>query len=158
MLTFLKNLNLYINVSSMKGEIIILGKRIRYFRQLRDLTQAELGEKIGVTRQAVASWEDNKRVPDIMTGRDIAKALDITMEDLTGKDDSELPTPIPATYRFLGTVTVEKDGKIKLPKSFLEEMGIKRGDQMLVLADVERGVEFLPMDILWKNMLGKYFY
>ena len=158
MLTFLKNLNLYTNVRSVKGEFIILGKRISYFRNLRNLTQEELGRKLGVTRQTIASWEDNRRIPDIMTGKDIAKALDITMEDLTGKDDSVLPTPVPTTYRFLGTITVEKDSKVKLPKSFLDEMGVKTGDQMLILADTERGVEFLPMDILWKNTLEKYIY
>ena len=151
----MKKRNLYTNVRSMKGEIIILGKRISYFRNLRGLTQEELGKKLGVTRQTIASWENNKKVPDIMTGRDIAKALDITMEDLTGKEDSVMQ--MPKTYRFLGTVTIGKDGKVKLPKNILDEMGVQAGDQMLVLADTERGVEFLPMDILWENTLKKYF-
>lgn len=139
----------------MKGEIIILGKRISYFRNLKGLTQEELGKKLGVTRQTIASWENNKKVPDIMTGRDIAKALDITMEDLTGEADSVMQTP--KTYRFLGTVTIGKDGKVKLPKKILDEMGVQAGDEMLVLGDTERGVEFLPMDILWESTLKKYF-
>ena len=34
-----------------------LGQRIAYYRKARNITQEELGEKCGVSSQAVSKWE-----------------------------------------------------------------------------------------------------
>lgn len=139
----------------MRGEVFIVGKKIKYFRHLRNVTQEELAKELGVIRQTVASWEKGVTSPDMETCMKIAEILNVQIEDLA--DDVKEDKSVPPTYRFLGTVTIGKDGKVKLPKKILDEMGVQAGDQMLVLADTERGVEFLPMDILWENTLKKYF-
>ena len=59
-----------------------MGKNIAYFRKSKGYTQEELGQKIGVTNQAVSKWESEASMPDIMLLPQIAKALDVTLDDL----------------------------------------------------------------------------
>lgn len=42
-----------------------LGEKIMRLRQSRGLSQEELGEKMGVSRQAVSKWETGQAVPDV---------------------------------------------------------------------------------------------
>ncbi|MBR6768927.1 MAG: helix-turn-helix transcriptional regulator [Clostridia bacterium] len=59
-----------------------MGKNIAYFRKSKGYTQEELGQKIGVTNQAVSKWESETSMPDIMLLPKIANALDVTLDDL----------------------------------------------------------------------------
>ncbi|MBO5036361.1 MAG: helix-turn-helix transcriptional regulator [Clostridia bacterium] len=59
-----------------------IGKNIAYFRKSKGYTQEELGQKVGVTNQAVSKWESETSMPDIMLLPQIANALDVTLDDL----------------------------------------------------------------------------
>ena len=59
-----------------------IGKNIAYFRKNKGYTQEELGNKIGVTNQAVSKWESETSMPAIMLLPQIANALDVTLDDL----------------------------------------------------------------------------
>ena len=59
-----------------------MGKNIAYLRKSKGYTQEELGQKIGVTNQAVSKWESETSMPDIMLLPRIANALDVTLDDL----------------------------------------------------------------------------
>lgn len=48
----------------------------------RGLTQAELAEKIGVSRQAILDWENGKRVIRPINLYALCSALDITEDDI----------------------------------------------------------------------------
>ena len=59
-----------------------MGKNIADFRKRKGFTQEELGQKLGVTNQAVSKWESGTSMPDVMMLPRIANALDVTLEDL----------------------------------------------------------------------------
>ena len=61
-----------------------IGKNLAKYRKAKRLTQEELGEKLGVTNQAVSKWESEASVPDVMLLPEIATALNITLDDLYG--------------------------------------------------------------------------
>ena len=62
-----------------------MGKNIAYLRKSKGYTQEDLGQKIGVTNQAVSKWESETSMPDIMLLPRIANALDVTLDDLFGE-------------------------------------------------------------------------
>jgi tellurite methyltransferase len=62
-----------------------IGKNLAKYRKAKRLTQEELGEKLGVTNQAVSKWESEASMPDVMLLPEIATALNITLDDLYGK-------------------------------------------------------------------------
>ncbi len=59
-----------------------IGKNIAAFRKAKGLTQTELGEILGVSNQAVSKWEAEMTMPDVMLLPEIAKTLDVTIEEL----------------------------------------------------------------------------
>ena len=42
-----------------------LAERIQYLRKMKGISQEELAEKAGVSRQAVSKWESDQSTPDV---------------------------------------------------------------------------------------------
>ncbi len=61
-----------------------IGARIAHLRREADLTQAELAEKLGISYQAVSSWERGASMPDISKLVDLARTLNVTVDTLLG--------------------------------------------------------------------------
>lgn len=57
------------------------GRKIERVRKLRGWTQGELGEKLGITKQAVSKLEQAENVSDEKL-KEVAKALGVTFEGL----------------------------------------------------------------------------
>lgn len=53
------------------------------FRKNKNLSQEELAEKIGVSRQSIYAWESGKSVPDIENMSKLCQILEVKTEDLT---------------------------------------------------------------------------
>jgi len=60
----------------------IIGNTIKQLRESRSLTQAQLGESIGVGDKAVSKWENGKGLPDITLLQPLSKALGVSVEEL----------------------------------------------------------------------------
>ena len=60
----------------------VTGTTIRHLREDRGMTQAELGEKIGVSSKTVSKWETAKGLPDITLLQPLAQALGISVFEL----------------------------------------------------------------------------
>lgn len=60
----------------------ITGATIKELRESQKLTQAELGEKIGVSSKTISKWETAKGLPDISLLQPLAQALGISIIEL----------------------------------------------------------------------------
>jgi transcriptional regulator with XRE-family HTH domain len=58
-----------------------LGRKIERIRRLRGMTQTELGEVLGITKQAVSKMEQTEKLEDEKI-KDVATALGVTEEGL----------------------------------------------------------------------------
>lgn len=63
-------------------ESYLTGPAIKRFREARGLTQAELGEKIGVGSKAVSKWETGRGLPDISLIQPLAETLGVSVIEL----------------------------------------------------------------------------
>ena len=59
-----------------------LGEKIRKLRSDIGLTQEQLANKLGVSRQAITKWESDKGMPDIDNLKAIGKLLNVTVDYL----------------------------------------------------------------------------
>ena len=60
----------------------VLGENIRRERVIRNLTQAELAEKIGSSQMMVSRFEKGKDSPSVWRCYQIAKVFDTSIEQL----------------------------------------------------------------------------
>ena len=60
----------------------VTGTTIKTLREGRNLTQAELAERIGVSSKTVSKWETGKGLPDISLLQPLALALGISVIEL----------------------------------------------------------------------------
>ena len=56
-------------------------------REEKQYTQAELGKLVGVSQQVIGDYEKGRKLPTVVTGVDLAKALGTTVEKLVDGDD-----------------------------------------------------------------------
>lgn len=70
-----------------------LGERIAYYRGTLGLSQGELAEKLGVSRQAVSKWETDAGLPDLDRLIALSGLYNITLDELV---KGAAPSPAPA--------------------------------------------------------------
>lgn len=64
-----------------------IGGRIRAARLAKGLSQEQLGERLGVSFQAVSSWETGKFIPDAEHLPALSRALDLSLDALFAERD-----------------------------------------------------------------------
>jgi transcriptional regulator with XRE-family HTH domain len=97
-----------------------LGEKIVSYRKEQNLTQAQLGEKIGVSQQLIAAYENSERHLPIISLFKIAQVLHVEIEDLLGLQKKGKPGPIPVIRRKLEQVQNLPPNKQKLIIDFLD--------------------------------------
>ena len=63
--------------------------RIRELREKAGITQQELGNRIGISRQAINALETEKNEPSIWIAYDISKIFECSIEEIFIFDESE---------------------------------------------------------------------
>jgi len=56
--------------------------KIKAYRSIRNLTQAELADLVGVRRETILYLEQNKYMPSLKLAHDVAKTLKTTIDKL----------------------------------------------------------------------------
>lgn len=65
-----------------------LNEKIIYYRKKHGLSQEELGEKVGVSRQAVSKWETGDALPEVTKLKAIADIFGVTVDHFLDENDS----------------------------------------------------------------------
>ena len=60
----------------------VTGSMIRQMREKKNMTQEDLAAQLFVSSKAVSKWETGQGLPDISLLEPLAKALDISCEEL----------------------------------------------------------------------------
>ena len=55
---------------------------IKHLREMRNLTQADLADRVGVSSKTISKWETAKGLPDISLLQPLAQALSISVIEL----------------------------------------------------------------------------
>jgi len=63
---------------------------IRIERAIKDITQADLAERVGVSRQTINSIESNKYIPSTVLALKIARVFSKTVEEIFQLEKNDL--------------------------------------------------------------------
>ena len=115
-----------------------IGERIISLRTAASLSQGQLADRMGVSRQAVSKWENDLSCPDITLLPQLARLFDVTTDELLGNTGHPETTLLPKEERkpikdmILRVVVNSKDGdkvRVNLPMT-LVQVGLQMGMQM----------------------------
>ena len=96
-------------------------------RKMRSLTQEDIAEIAGVSRQAVAKWESGETVPDLEKCRLLAEAFGVSLDELANHKSSE-------------------DMGLGVPPKGKHIFGIEPGDSLVILGDEGQGLAVIKSD------------
>ena len=65
-----------------------IGTKLKKARNNANLTQEDIAEKIGVSRQTVSNWENNKSYPDIISVIRLSDIYGISLDTLLKEDEN----------------------------------------------------------------------
>lgn len=69
--------------------VLKIAERIKSAREKNNLTQADLGKKLGVSRAGVNAWEMGISIPSTKNLVELTKILNVTSDYILGIDDCE---------------------------------------------------------------------
>jgi transcriptional regulator with XRE-family HTH domain len=106
----------------------VLGSRVRDLRRARGLTQRELAERAGVSRQLVGAVEAGRHLPRVDAAVALARVLDVAVEDLL--------RPVPPAV--IGVLAPPREG---------EPVRVGRvGERLVCLPSAATGESWVPAD------------
>lgn len=131
-----------------KGRREMFKDNLIQIRKMRKMTQEDVAEKVGVTRQAVAKWESGETVPDLDKCRILAEVFGVSLDDLANYEaDRNFGLGLPPKGKHLfGLVTVGDKGQIVIPAKARKLFNISAGDQLVVLGDETQGLAIMKAD------------
>lgn len=119
-------------------------KNLVSLRKMNQMSQEELAEKIGVSRQTISKYETGEVVPDIDKCRILADTFNVSMDDLVNYDKEANGLGVPPKGKHIfGMVKVGDKGQIVIPAKARKVFGIEPGDNLIVLGDEAQGLAIL---------------
>ena len=121
----------------------ILSSNLLSLRKLRQLTQEQAAERVGVTRQALAKWESGETLPDVERCRLLSQLYGVTLDTLVSDSGPALLPPPSKGKHIFGVVRVGDKGQIVIPQQARKVFNIVPGDMLVVLGDEAQGLALI---------------
>ena len=131
----------------------MISENLSTLRKFHGLTQEQVAEKVGVSRQAVAKWENGDSIPDVINCVALAKLYNVTLDDLVNYEESQNLLPIGPKGKYIfGTVTIGDKGQIVIPVKARKVFGLQPGDDLVMLGDIEQGLALIRAQSLVETL------
>jgi len=133
-----------------------LGEKLISLRKKSGISQEEVAEKLGVTRQTISKWETDQTVPDLIKAKLLSELYNVSYDYLIseshiGGDVTSIEMivdeidwtsawskkyPILATYQGIKGINAYCDKISEIYDSFKNEFEFNDVDTVLVLKDI----------------------
>lgn len=124
---------------------MMFAENLMALRKVHALSQEELAERIGVSRQTLSKYETGESLPDIEKCKALADVFGITVDDLICYEKSTgmgLGIP-PRGKHIFGLVKVGEKGQIVIPAKARTIFHIRPGDNLIVIGDESQGIALI---------------
>ena len=113
-------------------------------RKINNMSQEELAEKLGVTRQTISKYETGEAIPDIERCKILADLFGVSLDDLVNFESSTPGINVPPKGKHMfGMVNVGDKGQIVIPAKARKIFDINPGDNLIVLGDEGQGIAII---------------
>lgn len=118
----------------------MINQNLAFLRNAHQYTLEYVAEKIGVSRQAVAKWENGETIPDLYNVMALAELYGVTIDNLVHHNQNQKGYAVPPIGKHIfGNVTVGERGQIVIPKKARDLFDFQPGENLIILGDEEQG-------------------
>lgn len=123
----------------------MLGENLVELRKYHNLSQEELADRIGVSRQTLSKYETGESLPDIEKSQALAEVFGVSLDDLVKyKKEENMGLGVPPKGKHIfGMVKVGEKGQIVIPAKARKLFDIKPGDNLIILGDEGQGIAII---------------
>lgn len=141
-----------------------VGQQISALRKAKGITQSDLGERLGVSFQAVSKWERGETLPDVTILPDLAKVLETTIDNILSGGENVVEYKGKCTVSDLkkGLMCLKNSGEYLGKENLIYRAAIK-GINTELNTDIEEAFSddyifeaFLAEAIIQNLMAGLY--
>lgn len=112
----------------------MINKRLIILRKQKGLSQKQLADKIGVSRQALSKWEKGITDPELKVAREIALFFDVTIDSLFEDKKAVKVNEDENKHNFVSKeIYGNKKGNLLVSHSKLELFDIFEGEEWIML-------------------------
>lgn len=113
-------------------------------RKMKQMSQEQLAEAVGVSRQTISKYETGEALPDIDKCKVMAELFDVSLDDLVNYDKQASGLGIPPKGKHMfGLAKVGDKGQIVIPAKARKIFGIEPGDNLVILGDETQGLALI---------------
>lgn len=113
-------------------------------RKMKQMSQEQLAEAVGVSRQTISKYETGEALPNIDKCKIMAELFDVSLDDLVNYDKQASGLGIPPKGKHMfGLVKVGDKGQIVIPAKARKIFGIEPGDNLVILGDETQGLALI---------------
>lgn len=113
-------------------------------RKMKQMSQEQLAEAVGVSRQTISKYETGEALPDIDKCKAMAELFDVSLDDLVNYDKQASGLGIPPKGKHMfGLAKVGDKGQIVIPAKARKIFGIEPGDNLVILGDETQGLALI---------------
>jgi len=103
-----------------------LRENLSRFRELRNLTQSELGKRAGFAAASISHFETGQRVPSVESLVKLADALEVSVDALIGRQPAEAGSHVDPIFLRASRASAEKLDAVRRVTAALLGEDIKR--------------------------------
>ena len=143
------------NDGTDKEVVNMLAENLALLRNLRGMTQEEVAEVIGISRQSYSKWEQGETIPDIEKCDRLAKFYGVSIDALIHQDEEvgkAREAPAPVGKHLWGTVAMVAMGQIVIPKAARDTFHLSECNRLVVLGDEEQGIALIKAEVFEERM------
>jgi len=133
-----------------------LGEKLLYLRKKEGLSQEDVAEKLGVSRQTVSKWETDQTVPELIKAKLLSQlynvsydylisgshisgdvtSIEMIVDEIDWTNAWSKKYPILASYQSVKGINTYSEKVSELYDTFKDEFGFDDVDTVLVLKDI----------------------
>lgn len=132
-------------------------KALQKLRKERGMSQEELGEKLGVSRQTISKWEGASAYPDMLNLMTISRFFEISVDELiSGQKETETVSPEPIIEEKKPVFHYEFKSGLKLRNTPLVHINYGLGDfrakGIIAIGNISTGI--LSIGLISKGVIS----
>lgn len=114
-----------------------IGKNILKLRKKKGLSQEQLAEEMGVTRQTISNWELGESSPDIKQAKELARIFNTSIDSLVNSEYIEQKDNNRDGYEFVSKTKVKGIPLVHVNLGFRK---VKKAKGIIAIGNIAKGV------------------